>query len=314
MAELVLSADNIVADHAMIVVRKLCQTIGAAEDDLGRKEGRLRRELPAETVVAQTRDHSDTVELIQLDLGFMVARVHQHHAVADAAVLGSLSVTQDDEGIVLMARHPSARRDRVYAVEERHALGLTLHAMSAVEVDHIPLAEGQLQTHGARLSQPDDLVARVDDLGGARDDIELLEHAVIQLDTDVSGLVDQGDDQGLGNLSAVIDGGQTGDRILAVQYLVLFIAELRTAAAVGARSADAGHAEIAYAEGGVLLRHGIQRIGAVLAHIVWVAGEAVIVDTERIGHIVLPELGTVIEVLQIAQLVDLHLISGILGF
>ena len=164
----------------------------------------------------------------------MVARVHQHHAVADAAVLGSLSVTQDDEGIVLMARHPSARRDRVYAVEERHALGLTLHAMSAVEMDHIPLAEGQLQTHGARLSQPDDLIACVDDLGGTRDDIQLLEHAVIQLDADIGRLVDQGNDQGLGDLTAVINGGQTGDRVLAVHYLMLFIAEFRAAAAVGA--------------------------------------------------------------------------------
>ena len=314
MAQPVFSAHYVIADHAVIVVREICQTVRAAEYDLGSMEGRFRRQLPAEAVVAYTCHDTHAVKLVAFDLCFVIARVHQHHAVAGAAVLRGFSVTQDNKRIMLMARHASARYESVYTVEQRHALRLTLHAVPSVKVYHIPLTERKLQTHRAGFSQPYYLIARVDYLGAACDDVKLFKDAVIQAYPYVGGVVDQGDDQRLRDLSAVIDRGQTRDRVLSVSDLMALISELRAAAAVGARGADAGHAEIANAEGGVLLRHGIQRIGSVLAHIVWVAGEAVIVDTERIGHIVLPELGTIVQMLQIAQLIDLHLISGILGF
>ena len=193
-----------------------------------------------------------------------------------------------------MAGHTSARCERVYAVEQRYALRLTLHAVASVEVDHIPLAEGQIQTHRARLAQPDDLIACVDDLGGSGNNIKLLEHAVIQFNFDIGRFIDKGYDQRLHRIAVIIDGWQTGDGVLAVKYIVRGVAKLCAAAAVGARRADACDSEIAHAEGGVFLRHRVERVGTIVSHFVGVAGEPVIVDAEWIGHIVLTELFTVV--------------------
>ena len=84
------------------------------------------------------------------------------------------------------------------------------------------------------------------------------------------------------------------DGVLAVDYLVRGIAKLCAAAAIGTRRADARDSEITHAEGSVFLRHRVERVGAIASHIVGVAGETVIVDAKRIGHIVLTELFTVV--------------------
>ena len=75
------------------------------------------------------------------------------------------------------------------------------------------------------------------------------------------------------------------------------IAELGAAAAVRERSAKACNTVIAYAEGGEFLRHTVERIVAVVAHIVGIARKAVVIGAKRIGHIALSGFSAIVKML-----------------
>ncbi len=85
----------------------------------------------------------------------------------------------------------------MYTVEKRYALGLALHTMPSVEMDHIPLTERKLQAHRRDLSEPYALASGIYDLGSAGYNIELVKNSVVKAYPDIYGGIYQGDYQGL---------------------------------------------------------------------------------------------------------------------
>ena len=114
----------------------------------------------------------------------------------------------------------------------------------------------------------------------------------------------------LHTVAVVVYRRKSGDGIFSLDDLISRTAEFRTTAAVRARSTDAGHTKIPYSERCVFLRHRIQRISAVLPHIVGIAGKAVIVDPVLVRQVTATRLWSVIQMMKIAQFIDLHLIRG----
>src|SRR5699024_11703402 len=80
---------------------------------------------------------------------------------------------QDGKGVVLVAGGPPGRAQGLDVVAQGDPLGLALRAVAAVEVDQLPLAEGQVQAGRGGLVQPDGTAALVFQQGSPGDDVGL---------------------------------------------------------------------------------------------------------------------------------------------
>ena len=144
-------------------------------------------------------------------------------------------------------------------VHQGGALHPALHGVAAVEMDHIPPAEGQVQTHGRGLFQPQGLAAAVHQPGGPGDDVLPLEYAVQQLQRKAGHAVLHADAQALGLVFLVVGGGQAGQGIFALLNAVARVAPFGPSSAVFLPHHQAGKAEVAGVAAGVLLRQHVRR-------------------------------------------------------
>ena len=196
--------------------------------------------------------------LVDLDLRLVIAGPDRHHAVAFAVVLSGLSVAEDDERVVLMARHSALGGDGLDTGHERHALRLALHAVAAVKVQKRPVAKGEIEAEGGGLFQPDGLPARVGHARGAGDDVLRLVDAVEQLDFDAHGGVGQRDAKRLRVFAAVKRGGQTLQFVLSALDRMPHIAQVGAPRAVFRCRQQRAEAVVAGVRPAVLLRQRVQ--------------------------------------------------------
>ena len=161
---------------------------------------------------------------------------------------------------MLVAGFHPLRADALDAVHHGNALRLALHGVAAVEVQQLPVPEGQIQAAGGRLLQPQGGGAGVFDPQGPGDEVPALVHAVEKLRLQPQGLVSQGDGEGL-RLPVRIEGrGETAEGVLAPPDLVAHIAQLRPMAALRRPGREGREAEIAAVGAAELLGQGVQHV------------------------------------------------------
>ena len=83
----------------------------------------------------------------------------------------------------------------------------------------------------------------------------------------------------------LVDGRQSGDAVFSLQDLITHIAQLAGSGAVRIAYFQCASPVIAASVGGILLRQSVQRIGALVVHIIRVAGEPAVRVGDQIGVI-----------------------------
>ena len=251
--------------------------------------------------------------LVHLHVGAVAAGVHRHHAVAQAVLLVCLAVAQNHEGVVVVAGGAAGGGHGLDGVQQGHPLGLPLHGVAAVEVDHIPPAEGQVQTHGRGLFQPQGLIAAVHQPDGPGDDVLLSEHAVQQLQRKAGHAVLHADAQGLGLVFLVVGAGQAGQGVFALLDAVARVAPLGTGSAGFIPHHQAGQTEIAGVAAGVFLGQGVRRDAPACPVGVVVGREAPVRRGIHGRQVALADGRAVVEMEQAVQMVQPHLVGGAAG-
>ena len=156
--------------------------------------------------------------------------------------------------------------------------------------------------------QADRSVAAVHNTGGAGDHILLGEHTVQEFDLKPACRIGKRDTQRLALPSAVKRGRKSLQRVFPRPDLVAHIAQIRAELSAPGFGVQGAQAKIAAVCAAVLLRHGIQRPAAVVLQFIRIRGKAAVtLEMQVIEAALRPP--AVIEVQQIAQRADLHLIA-----
>ena len=186
--------------------------------------------------------------------------------------------------------------------------------MAPVEGDDVKVAGDEIEAGGLGLLHGDAARAVVADHRRARDDVDLGQHAVEQLDLEAQARVGEGDREGLGAVGLVlgVGGGKARQAVLAGTDLVADVAQVAAEGAVGAADHEQRAPHVARALEGVLLGQDVERVGAV-GHVVRAAAHAAAVGIgDEVGQVALGA-GAVVEVEEVAVLVHLHLVGGCCG-
>ena len=192
-------------------------------------------------------------------------------------------------------------------------LQLPFHGVSAVEMQQIPSAKGQIQTGRCRLVHPQRILSVVCQPCRTGDDILLCKHAVQQLQRQTGGLVLHPDDQGLGIVFLCVGTGQTGQLIFASLHRVAHIGKVcaKGTAAVGHR--QAGEAEIAHVAAGILLREQIRGNAPVGAVSVVIRRESPVCAGIQLHQVPGADGFAVVQMQQMPQRIHLHVVAGMGG-
>ena len=286
----------------------------------GEDHGRLRGskgltglEQPGEVEGVDAQGHAGLVELGVLGGGQEVARVHQGHAPAAAGILGGILVTEDEEGVLLVAGGAPHAARGVNALGEGGPYRLTLPGIGTPQGDEVVLPHREVQAGGGHPGEPNrggSVVAHPD---GPGDEVIFLQYAVEKLHHKAAAAVPELHRETLGGDPLAVEGGQTLQGVLALLDGVADVAEIRGVAAVFQFCLQGGGAEVPNAAGGVLLGLGVQRPGAVPAHLVGVGREAPVLRADEPGEVAAPEARTVVGVQQHPGGVELHLVAGAAG-
>ena len=145
------------------------------------------------------------------------------------------------------------------------------------------------------------------------DHVQMGQHAIEQLDLETQTLIAQGDRKGFGIvIRTSVDGRKTFQLILARMDLVAHIAQIAPKGSLGITHHQKGTAHVARPLHRELLRKEVERVATVCSLLVGRGGGA---PVEARGHIVHDAFGAaaVVEVQQAANVVDLHLVGGVIG-
>ena len=300
-------------DEAMIMAGQLAQTlVGVAEQNLRGGKGLARRQQPAESVGMDAGDQTGGAVEIHFNVGAVVAGIDRHHAVTAAVVLGGGGLAENHEGVVVMAGGAPQAGHPADIPAQMGTLHLTLHGVAAVELDQVPLAEGEIQAGRGRFFQGEGLAALVGEDGCPGDDVLLLVHAVQQLKPQPDDRVPHLDGQSLAVIAE--RGRQPLQGIGARMNPVTCIDELHAACALGVYHVCGGHAEITAVGGRVFLGQHVGGVGTPdgLCRIE-IGRKAVIrcrIEIE-VGRVA--DSAAVIQMQQMPHGVQLHLIGGVSG-
>ena len=138
--------------------------------------------MPAEVVRVDSGEHTGLFVLVDLAARNEASRVAQRKAVAVAVVLGSLVVDYRDEVVVSVAGGSAAAIYELLSEVQRIALYVALPRPGAVEGDHVVILAVKLNAGREQSAQLDGVGAAVLHLYGAGDNVQLLEHAVLERD------------------------------------------------------------------------------------------------------------------------------------
>ena len=292
----------------------VAQTTGGEHHGrLGGGEGLPGLQTPGEVEGVDAQGHAGLVELGVLHAGQKVARVDQGHGPAAAGVLGGVPVAEDQEGILLVAGGATHAAHSVDPLGQGCPHRLPLPGIGAAQGDEVVLPHREVQAGGGHPGEADGGGAVVAHPDGPGDHVVLLQDAVEQLHRQAAAPVMELHGEGLGGDAVAVEGGQALQGVLALRDGVADIAEIRRVAAVGQVGLQGGQAEVPHAAGGVLLGLGVQRPGAVQAHLVGVGGKAPVLGADEPGEIAPPQPRTVVGVQQHPGAVDLHLVAGAAG-
>ena len=128
--------------------------------------------------------------------------------------------------------------------------------MTAMEMDKLPFTEGEIQTGGRGLPEPDRSAAAVSDAGGAGDHILLCKYTVKKFHFHTYYCVTQRDGQRLALASE--GGGEPLQRVLAGPDLMAHVSQIRAELAGCCLCVDSAQTEIPAVCAAVLLRHSIK--------------------------------------------------------
>ena len=127
-----------------------------------------------------------------------------------------------------------------------------------MEVEKLPLAEGEIKAYRRRFVQTDRSVAAVHDAGGTGDHILLGEHTVQEFDLKTACFVGKRDAERPAFVSTVKCGGKPLQRVFSGPDLVAHIAQIRAALSACCFGVQGAQAKVAAVCAAVFLRHGIQ--------------------------------------------------------
>ena len=300
-------------DEPVIVAGQFAQAlVGVAEQHLGGGESFARGQMPPEPVGVNAGDQTGGAVVVHLDVGAVVAGVDRHHAVAAAPVLGGSGLTEDHKGVVMVAGSAPHTAHPADVPAQMGALGHPLHGVAAVELDQVPLAEGQIQAGGSGLFQGEGLTALVGQDSGPGDDVLGLVYAVEKLDPQPQHGVPQLDGQCLAVLAE--RSGQPLQGIGPGLDTVAGVDELSAPGAPGVHDIRCRYPEISPVGGGVFLGQNVRRVGAPdgLGR-VKVGGETVVGGGIEVEVVSIADPAAIIQVQQVAHGVQLHLVGGVLG-
>ena len=172
-------AAEVFPQEAVPGLREACEAaVAVAQKKLRGLEAGPRLQKPGEALGIHAGDKAHGAGLIQLDLRPVIAGVDGHDAVAGAGVLVGLRGAEDHKGVVLVAGGPPAGGDRLNPVHDSAPLRLALQRVASMEVQQLPLTEGQLQTGGGRAAETEPAAAAVSDAGRPGNYVLVLENAV----------------------------------------------------------------------------------------------------------------------------------------
>ena len=308
-------AADIVTQEAVIDLGKPAQPlIAVCKDDL--RGGKLLAGLqkPAEAIVMDAGDQADQAVLGQFHIGAETAGIDRHHAAAGAGFLRGLPVAEDHKRIVVMAGRTPGGGNRLDGICQVHALYLAFHGMTAVEVDQIPLPEGQVQAGRGHLVQLQRAIAVICQPDRTGNDILLCKHAVQEFQAQPCNRVLQAHGQRFGLIVFVVGGGQAVQCIFAGGYLVRNIKEVRAAHPGGIGDGNRAEAEVPHIAAGILLRQDVRRRQPVKAMGVIIGRETHIRRRVQGGKISLPDPAAIIQVQQMPPAVDLHTVACVVCF
>ena len=261
-----------------------------------------------------TADQPGGTVLIHLDVGAMAAGIHQHHTVAQTGGLGGVPVAKDHKGVVVMAGGPAGGGHRLDGAGQRGALHLPFHGVAAMEVDQIPLTEGQIQAQGSDLLQPEGFGAVVAQPCSAGNDILVGKHTVQKVQLQAGDKVPQCDAQGAHLVSGLSVGtGQSLQGILARFNPVGYIDKIRTGRTRFVAHHQAGQPEIAHIAAGVFLGEHIGRNAAFPAAGIVVRRKAMVGTGVQCAQITLADGAAIVQVQQMPPFVYLHVVAGVCG-
>ena len=99
-----IAAADIFTQEAVISLRERCKACRAVcQQNLRCVKMLTGLEKPGEALAVDAAHHTYRAGLIQLNICAVIAGVHRHHPAASSRILGSLRLTQNDKGIVLVA-------------------------------------------------------------------------------------------------------------------------------------------------------------------------------------------------------------------
>ena len=301
--------DDLLPDEIVVMAAQPVQALPAVgQQGFRRLEGLPGREGPGKAVRMDARHQPGRPRLVHLHLLRVIAGIHQHAAVAAAGVLRGPALAQDDEGIAVVAAHAPAGAEDGYAPGQRAPLRHALHAVAAVEMDHVKVPVGKVHAGGSRFFHRQLPAADIDQPGGADDHVPGGEHMILQLYLQADDAVPQGQGQGFRILRFPHE-GQPGQGLAALLHGIAREAQVRAAAAVFAQGLNRGQAEIPHAAAAVFLGQGIQGIAPVAGQLVGIAGKAPVGKAQEVVHVA-AGLFAVIQVQQHAGCVGLHLVQG----
>ena len=260
----------------------------------------------------QSHDQAHLIQLIQLDLCLEAAAVHQKCADAASVLLCAVRRTQNRRGVLLMAGSASCAGALLYAVEQRCPLRHPLHGVSAVEVHPLPCAVRQVQTQAGCLLQNHRGCAGIPEHSASGDDVQFRQNAVLQDNFHTGCGIPQGDLQRFRIRCIGINCRQSGNAVLARFDGIALIPQIQRLAAVRMADISSADAVIPHACAGILLRQGVQGIGAVISGLIEVSGKSHIRILPEIVHAVSHRYA-VPEVLQHPIGICAHLILGVGG-
>ena len=308
------AAADVAPQKAVVLLGKRGQTLcREGEDHLRGVKGLARLQVPCKALLLNTAHYPDKPGLRALHVHLVAAGIDHHHPVTGTAGLRCILLAEDQEGIIVVAGAAPHRRNGLDIGAHSFPLQLPFHGVSAVEMQQIPSAKGQIQTGRCRLVQPQRGISVVCQPRRTGDDILLCKHAVQQLQRQTGCLVLHSDNQGLGIVFLCVGTGQTGQLIFARLHRVAHIGKVcaKGATAVGHR--QAGETEIAHIAAGILLREQIRGNAPVGAVSVVIRRESPVCARIQLHQVPGADSFAVVQMQQVPQRIHLHVVAGMGG-
>ena len=308
------AAADVAPQKAVVLLGKRGQTLcRKGEDHLRGIKGLARLQIPRKAFLLNAAHYPDKPGLRAFHVHLVAAGIDHHHPVASTAGLRCILLAEDQEGIIVVAGAAPHRRNGLDIGAHSFPLQLPFHSVSAVEMQQIPSAKGQIQTGRCRLVQPQRGIAVVCQPRRTGDDILLCKHAVQQLQRQTGGFVLHSDDQGLGIVFLCVGTGQTGQLIFARLHRVAHIGKVCAKGTTAVSHRQAGQTEIAHVAAGILLREQIRGNAPVGAVSVVIRRESPVCAGIQLHQIACTDFFTIIQVQKMPQRIHLHVVAGMGG-